>query len=41
VPGTVKKDREHAKKMGAVDYITKPSTQDELLKKIAKFIKAN
>jgi methyl-accepting chemotaxis protein len=31
-------DKEHAKTMGAVDYIKKPSTQDELLRKIEKIL---
>jgi CheY-like chemotaxis protein len=29
-------DRDHATKMGAVDYIRKPTTQDELLKRIKR-----
>jgi len=32
-------DRERAKEMGAADYIKKPATQDELLKKIKKILK--
>jgi methyl-accepting chemotaxis protein len=31
-------DREHAKVMGAADYIKKPTTQDELLKRIEKIL---
>jgi methyl-accepting chemotaxis protein len=32
------KDRERAKEMGAADYIKKPATQDELLKRIKKIL---
>ncbi|MDR1803709.1 MAG: methyl-accepting chemotaxis protein [Treponema sp.] len=31
-------DRDHAKKMGAVDYLTKPCTQDELLGRVGKIL---
>ena len=32
------KDRDRAKEMGAADYITKPTTQDELLERIKKIL---
>jgi len=33
------KDRERANKMGAADYIKKPATQDELLRRIKKILR--
>ena len=32
-------DRNHANKMGAVDYLTKPCTQDELLRRVKKILR--
>ena len=34
------KDKEHAKAMGAADYIKKPTTQDELVTRIKKILRA-
>jgi CheY-like chemotaxis protein len=34
------KDRERAKEMGAADYIKKPTTQDELLRRMKKILGA-
>jgi DNA-binding response OmpR family regulator len=33
------KDLQHAREMGAVDYIKKPYDKDDLLKRVGKIIK--